>query len=252
VDRFTGYRYYSADQLPRLNRLLVLKDLGFSLEQIAQLLDEALPPAQIRGMLRLKQAEIQQRVQEEQARLARIEARLRFIEQEDKMPAYDVILKKVEPQLVVALRDIVPTYADQGSLWGELDAYLARHKLNPSGPCLTIYYDTEYKESDVDLEVCEPVSGSPQSQGRVTVRELPGVETMACVLHQGNFETIGQTYTALLTWIEANGYHIAGPNREVYLRAYAASGSSVEYPADYLTDTPDERLTEIQFPVEKG
>jgi len=59
VDRFTSYRYYSADQLPRLNRILALKDLGLSLAQVAQLLDGDLPPAQIRGMLRLKQAELQ-------------------------------------------------------------------------------------------------------------------------------------------------------------------------------------------------
>jgi DNA-binding transcriptional MerR regulator len=81
VDRFTGYRYYSADQLPRLNRTLALKDLGLSLEQIAALLDDDLPPAEIRGMLRLKRVEIQQHLEEEQARLARIEARLEQIEQ---------------------------------------------------------------------------------------------------------------------------------------------------------------------------
>jgi len=81
VDRFTGYRYYSEDQLPRLNRILALKDLGLSLEQIGRLLDDDLPPAQLRGMLRLKQAEIQQCVEEEQARLARVEMRLRQIEQ---------------------------------------------------------------------------------------------------------------------------------------------------------------------------
>ncbi len=62
VDRFTSYRYYSASQLPRLNRILALKNLGFSLEQIAKLLDDQIPPEQIRGMLRLKQAELQQAI----------------------------------------------------------------------------------------------------------------------------------------------------------------------------------------------
>lgn len=248
IDRFTGYRYYTADQLPRLNRLLVLKDLGFSLEQITQLLNENLPPAQIRGMLRLKQAEIQQRVQEEQARLARIEARLNYIEQEDKMSTYDVILKRVEPQLVAAVRAVIPNY---GSLWGELDAYLAQHKVSPNGPCLTIYYDTEYKESDVDLEVCEPVNNTARTEGQVLVRELPGVETMACLLHHGNFDTIGQTYNILITWIGANGYRIVGANREVYLRALSNPLLRATYSASYFTDNPAELLTEIQFPVGK-
>src|SRR5215469_14376688 len=62
VDRFTGYRYYSASQLPRLNRILALRDLGLSLEQIAQVLDEGVSPEQLRGMLRLKRAELQQHI----------------------------------------------------------------------------------------------------------------------------------------------------------------------------------------------
>ncbi len=57
VDALSGYRYYTLEQLPRLHRILALKDLGFSLEQIARLLEEDLPPAELRGMLRLKQDE---------------------------------------------------------------------------------------------------------------------------------------------------------------------------------------------------
>jgi len=64
TDKFTSYRYYSLDQLPRLNRILALKDLRLSLEQIAQILRDELPAEQIRGMLRLKQAEIRQQVEE--------------------------------------------------------------------------------------------------------------------------------------------------------------------------------------------
>lgn len=58
TDHFTGYRYYAADQLPWLNRLLALKDLGFSLKQIAGLLHADPPVEQLRGMLRLRRAEL--------------------------------------------------------------------------------------------------------------------------------------------------------------------------------------------------
>jgi DNA-binding transcriptional MerR regulator len=85
VDRFTGYRYYSASQLPRLNRILALKDLGFSLEQIAQVLNEGVSLEQLRGMLRLKQAELQQHITGEQERLARISARLNDITMEGRL-----------------------------------------------------------------------------------------------------------------------------------------------------------------------
>ena len=191
VDRFTGYRYYSASQLPKLNRILALKDLGLSLAQVARLLDDDLPPAQMRGMLRLKQAELQQQVQEEQARLGRVEWRLKQIEQEGKMTAY-VVLKKVDPQTVVAIRDIIPTYGDQGPLWKELSVYLAQHGAKAAGPSLTIYYDTEYRERDVSVETATPVGAPLPGTERVTVCELPGVETMACVVHQGSYDTLVQ------------------------------------------------------------
>jgi effector-binding domain-containing protein len=239
IDRFTGYRYYSADQLPRLNRVLALKDLGLSLEQIARLLNDSLSLAQLRGMLKLKQAEIEQTIDEEQARLARVEARLRQIEQEDNMSTYDVVIKKVAPQRVAAIRDIIPTYADQGRLWQELEGYLAQQRVAPAAPCLTIYYDTEYKERDVDAEVCEVVDGALPGSERVSVRELPGVEAMACVVHHGPFNTLNQAYAALMNWIQANGYRIVGPDREVYLHS---SGRQ---------DDPS-CVTEVQFPVEKA
>src|SRR5262245_65829749 len=90
VDKFTDYRYYTVEQLPRLNRILALKDLGFSLEQIERLLDEDLSLEQLRGMLKMKQAEVEQHLAEEHERLARIAARLRQIEREGSMTNYDV------------------------------------------------------------------------------------------------------------------------------------------------------------------
>ena len=254
VDPFTGYRYYSADQLPRLNRILALKDLGLSLQQIARLLDNELPSAQIRGMLRMKQAQIEQQVALERARLARVEAHLRQIEQEDTMPTYEVVLKRLEPQTVVAIRDVVPTFGDQGALWKELAAYLKQHGAKAAGPSLTIYHDTEYKEREVDLEVATPVSEPVPGNERVMVRELPGAESMACVVHQGSYEGLGQAYTALLAWIEANAYRIVGPSREVYLRCpdnEYEDPEAVGY-ADYVAHDPADYVTEVQFPVGKA
>lgn len=81
VDPANNYRYYSPNQLPRITRILTLKDLGLSLEQIARLLEDDLSLSELRGMLRLKRVEIQERLNQEQVRLARVEARLREIEE---------------------------------------------------------------------------------------------------------------------------------------------------------------------------
>jgi effector-binding domain-containing protein len=239
VDRFTGYRYYSVDQLPRLNRILALKDLGFSLERIAQLLDDDLPPAQIRGMLQMKQAEIEQHLEAEGARLARVEARLRQIEQEGKMPTYDVVLKQIEPLKVVAARGVIPTYGDVGKLFGAVFGHLGQHRTQPSGPPLAIYHDGEYREQDVDAEAAVPVAESLPGGEQVTVQELPGGE-MASVIHKGGYQTISEAYAALMAWIEASGYNVAGPNREIYL----TGPGDADDPADYVT--------EVQLPVEKA
>jgi DNA-binding transcriptional MerR regulator len=240
VDDFTGYRYYAYEQVMRLNRILALKDLGFSLEQIGGLLDEGVSSEKMRGMLILRQSEIRQRVQEEADRLQRVEARLRQIEQEDVMSKYDIVIKSAGAVKVASVREIVPQPSDQGTLWRELGGYLALQRVRPTGACFSLYHDDEYKERDWDIEVCEPVEGELPATQRVSVYSLPPVSNMACVVHHGTFTTIGQAYDAMMKWIGENGYHIVGPAREVYLRE-AKNGSQTD---------PD-TVTEIQLPVEK-
>jgi len=241
VDRFTGYRFYSADQLPMLNRILALKDLGLSLEQIASLLDDDLPAAQIRGMLRLKQVEAQARVRDEQDRLARVEARLRQIEEEGKMPTYEVVVKKIPALRVASVRDIIPAYNQQDRLWGELESYLGRNGVRPNGSCLTLYHDADYKERDVDAQVCEPISANLRGTERIQVYDLPAVETMAVVVHQGAFNALSQAYTTVMQWIQANGYRICGPSREIYVHT-----------SEPVRQDDPSYVTEIQIPVEKA
>ena len=94
VDRWSGYRRYSANQLPRIHRILALKGLGFSLDQIAGALDNGLSPEQMRGMLRLRHAQISQQLVDMQGQLVEVEMRLQQIEREDRLPAHDVLLKQ--------------------------------------------------------------------------------------------------------------------------------------------------------------
>ena len=241
VDEWTGYRYYAFEQLARLHRILALKDLGFSLAEIAELLDEDVSLEQLRGMLRVRQSEAQRRVQEEQERLERIEARLRQIELEDKMSEYDVVIKQVDPISVACVRDVIPTYSQQGELWEALEGYLSIQRVRPSGPCFTIYFDDGYQDTNIDAMVCEPISVDLTESPRVKVQELPGVESMACTVHHGPFTTISEAYNAILKWIEDNGYRISGPGREIYLN-----------PANAGSQTDPKTVTEIQFPVEKA
>lgn len=238
IDQFTGYRYYSLEQLPRLYRILALKDLGIALDQIAHLLHDDLSIEQIRGMLRLRQAEIQQHLSEEQERLRRVEARLQALEMEGLMPAYEVVLKQVEPQLVASIRETVASYQDGGPLFNELYEYLGRY--GAGGLAVAIYHDDGYKERDVDTEAVAFLQKPVPASERVKVYELPAA-TVASVVHHGAYQRLNEAYDALLRWIESNGYTIVSANRELYLHC----------PEPVRTDN-DSYVTEIQFPVAKG
>lgn len=240
VDEFTGYRYYAVEQLPRLNRILALKELGFSLEQIARLLEGALTPQHMREILAMKQAELARRVQDEQERLARVAWRLSQIEQEGAMPGHEVVIKQVEPRLVAGIRDTVPTYPDISRLYGELYDYLGRMGVT-GGACGAIYYDEGYKERDVDNEALVFLDRPVPATGRVRVYELPGA-TVASTIHQGGYSGLSGAYQDLLSWISASGYTICGPNREIYLRGPATAGDQNDAGC----------LTEIMFPVAKA
>ena len=240
VDAFTGYRFYAADQLPRLNRILALKDLGFPLEQIRLLLADGLAPEQLRAMLTLQRAEVEKRLANEQGRLNRIETRLRQIEMENKMPNYDVVLKTAPAMLVVSRRVTIPTN-DQvpqylGPAFNEAYDYVRQQGAQDTGPCLALWHSPSDVYENEDAEALVPIDRQLPGTERVKVYQLPAAQ-VAALVHQGNFEDFTQGHAALLEWIDANGYQIVGPYREIYIR----------HDKKHLADT----TTEIQFPVEK-
>jgi DNA-binding transcriptional MerR regulator len=238
VDALSGYRYYVLDQLPRLHRILALKDLGFSLEQIAHLLENDLPPAELRGMLRLKQAELRQQVDEGLDRLERLEARLSLIEQEAQQPDYEVVIKSVAPLQVASVRGVIPSYWDEGSLWGDLFHQLKQAGISANGPYLSLYHSGE---PEIDVEACAPLSPEAASIQGISIRELPAVESMASTIHRGSFTGLAGAYAALLKWIDLNGYYVDGPDRAIYLRLPEAGQSRQDPNA----------ITEMQVPISK-
>ncbi|MEZ4668494.1 MAG: MerR family transcriptional regulator [Anaerolineae bacterium] len=242
IDSFTGYRYYSLNQLPRLNRIIALKDLGLTLEEIGRLLNEDVSPEELRGMFRLQQTKIQQQVEEEQARLARVAARLKQIELEGKMPQQEVVLKTLEAQHVLSVRQVIAKPQHVATLLEESFDVLMPAGVQITGAPFVIFHDEEFKPADLDVEAVFPVTPNVQSHlemagGRqLKAHELAGVPLAACVVHVGGFDKIHESYSGLANWIEANGYRFAGPSREVYL-----SPPEGDNPA----------ITEIQWPVEK-
>lgn len=234
TDPTSGYRFYTAQQLTCLNRIRALQDLGLSLEQIGGLLTDDLSPAEFRAMLLLKQAEVQDRIAQEQTRLARIALRLQQIEQADT--AYDIRLKQVEPQWVASLRDSIEAYGELGVLYQEIYGALPKPTLD--GIPAAIWHDESYRESQIDVEALIFLRGPLTIEHpRIQVKEVPAQRVMSLV-YEGAFDRIELAYQAVIQWIEQQAYRISGPNREVYLHV------AMPFRSDDASS-----VVEIQFPV---
>lgn len=249
IDPDNNYRYYSSDQLPRLNRIIALKDLGFSLEQIAEILYKDLPVEQIQGMFRLREAEIQQRIEEEHKRLRELRIRLKLIETREDEAAYDVVLREIPAQWIAGIRTRIGEQDNVAPLFDEVEAFAAREQARAFASPLMIFHDEEYEGEMTDIEVAAPLLQEIPSNERVTVRQLPAEATMACVVYTGGYERVPEVLRALMLWIEGNRYQVSGPMREVYLRFNADSEQDFDLPGAFLTDRRELFVTEIQLPV---
>jgi DNA-binding transcriptional MerR regulator len=238
IDDLTGYRYYAISQLSRLNRILALKDLGLSLEQIGRILTGELSAAELRGMLRLRQSQLQEEVRAVEEMLNRVEARLQIIEMENSMPDYEVVIKNVEPMLVASRRLTIPTN-DQvpkflGAAFNEVSRYLNHQKRDSNGPCLAVWHSSPDTHTNEDVEAAYPIAGPIPENDRIKIYELDG-EEVAAVIHQGDFEAFTEGHAALKRWLVANGFRLNGAYREIYHDLKDRSQSTVE----------------VQFPIEK-
>jgi len=233
IDATSGYRYYTAAQLPRLECLLALKDLGFSLEQVGRLLDADLSAAQLRQLLHQKEAEVRATIAAEGARLARIEARVRQLDATERAARYPIELRPVAAQRVASLRATLPAHRAVGALIGELHAYAREHRLAATA-WTTLWHDGEYRETDIAAEATFTTSDALPPHPRIRAAELPAVATMACVRHRGPLAEVGAAHAAILDWMAAEGYRLAGPNRALALHvtdpAHADSLVEIQYP----------------------
>jgi DNA-binding transcriptional MerR regulator len=240
VDERTGYRWYSADQLARVHRILALRDLGFSLTEIQPIADEQVSLDDLRGMLRLRRAEASGRIAAEAERLARVEARLRQIEDEQSPSQYDIVVKSLEPVRLAALRENSPAFGNEtlgpifGRLYGELHARLARVGVTATGPPVALYYDSD-DDALIEVVAALPIGTEDVSGADVEALDLAAVPRGVAAIHRGHMNRVERGYEALLRWTEQTGERVAGYSREVYLNC---------------DGEPDAWVTELQFVLE--
>jgi DNA-binding transcriptional MerR regulator len=238
VDAASGYRYYEAAQLARLNRIVALKDLGLRLDQIGPILDEKIGVEELRGMLRLRRLELETQLTDTEARLRQVEARLLVIEREGAMPTDDVVVKSLPRTRVVQLTAIAASYGPQditpviGPMFDRLCTLLSEADVQPVGPGLARYADAE--EGKIVVHAAFPIGDEVTEIAGAEVLVLPEVAHAATMLHRGDMNDVLPAAQALAGWIEANGYVSTGYAREV----------SLHIPANHA-----EWVTELQEPV---
>ncbi|EFM09643.1 transcriptional regulator, MerR family [Paenibacillus curdlanolyticus YK9] len=257
IDPDTSYRYYTFDQLIRLNQIQAFKDMGLALDQIADLLNRQQPIADTIATIEAKKAELARDIREKHEQLGRLEARLHRLSALEGPPKYEVVMKQVPSLHIVALRRIVPTPLDMPAyrcrMFDELDGWLDGQAFEVQQEYV-LYHMTEFVETDFDIEVAVAVS-PPKANGKPKMSlqtvtagaavpeairryELPSARLVASVVHQGAFMDVKDALLELFDWMGMNGYSPIGPVRELHL--FGRENQCVD---------PQNVIVELQVPI---
>jgi DNA-binding transcriptional MerR regulator len=237
---FTGYRQYSAAQIPQIGRIAALRDAGFSIDEIGGILPRMDDKAFLEGLLREKACALRAAIEQDHARLTKLMQMSGELRKEQTIMVYEVELKKLEAVKVLALRGIIPQYNQEGILWEKLGMYIAENNIACHGDGYSTYFDETYMEANPDVEIAVPVDTLGESRGEFVYKEYPAVELAATLRFSGPFDGgYDAAGEKLAKWMEASGYTFAGNLRGHVLTSPDDESNSEKW------------LTELQVPVKK-
>ena len=248
INEYTGYRSYDAAQLVTVNKLLALKDAGFSLDEIAKILNNNLSNSVLLEMLEIKALSLENELKSKRERLERLHTNIFLIKNGGIPVMNEISIKRVEPVFAASIRkSFTKDRFDEEleMMWSDVNRHIDEKGGRRTIPCMMIYYTgwvdlvnwTDTGEQPLDVEVVEPMIRPIEGNKIVRVYELPAVQKMACIVHKGPFTSISKTNEMLYDWIKNNGYIAVGTLREIY------------HKGEWATDNPDEYITELQVPL---
>lgn len=238
TDPFTSYRYYSADQLMTAGRICALRDMGFSLAVIGELLCAGSDPELLEQRFAEHERELRKQACQTAYRLQLLEAAREHLRKENYLMNYNIIVKTIPERTAASLRMMLPSYDAEGIAWSLLCEETASLGLVPDEPCLcsVVFHDSEYKESDVDIEIQKTVRGSYPDTEHVRFVTEPAV-TVASAVHNGSYAGLDDAMRAVAEWVAANGCEYAGPAFCIY------------HVSPHETEDPEKFVTEICYPI---
>lgn len=229
VDEENGYRYYAASQAAQLHRIIALKNMGFSIDDIRRITDGV----EEKSFLLQKKQEILKDLAVLTEKLSQVES---YLAKDSINLSAPVLIKEIPQVIVCTMKRRIKSYDALFELMPQMGAQMELLDCKCAQPayCFTHYLEPEYKEEDILVEVCEAVTEKKQDLGDIVFKELPKA---ACIFHKGSYNTLHNSYAMLLKYIEENGYEICGNIRESYIDGV------------WNKETENEWLTEIQIPV---
>lgn len=239
VDPATGYRRYAVDQLPRLNRILLLRDLGFGLDQIADLLTA--DDADLDRVHAGREEALVEAIGRMQVQLRAVRARREMLRTHDPDDLPDVVVRPVQPMLVATLSG--GPDEDVAALFYRLEAYVRDQHARASRPPLTLLPEPD----DDAVTVIVPITWLVPAADGIEVKLLDAVPRMACAVHRGGYDGLAGLLQRMLHWLARTGERPAGPIREVYLRFGAEAELGLS--SAFLTGERADLVTELQVPL---
>jgi DNA-binding transcriptional MerR regulator len=238
VDEWTGYRYYSVEQMQRLNTIRQLQNLGFSLDEIKEMYEEGSPVPSV--------DQLNEKIEKTERQLQLLEARrnqlLEWTSSRKKIKTMEKFSIQSLPEIIVAShREVIPNYAALGPLCvGKIGPEMQRLgcKCPAPGYCFTIEHNKEYRPTDIDIEYCEQVEAMGVDSSIIRFKHLDAVPQALCMKHFGPYERFHESYAEAFDYMEEQGYKMAGPLRTSYIDGV------------WNQEDPELWLSVIQIPIE--
>lgn len=238
VNEWTGYRYYSISQMQRLNTIRGLQRQGFTLEEIKEMLEGG---GQMPSVDLLTQ-KIEETERQLQLLMERRSQLLKWMDSHKQINTMEKFSIQSLPEIiVVSHREVIPDYSALGLLCvNKIGPEMQRLgcKCPPPGYCFTIEHQQEYSSDNIDIEYCEQVEEMGEDSNIIQFKRLPAVAKALCMKHMGPYERFYESYTEAFSYMEQQGYKVAGHPRTCYI-----DGA-------WNKDNPEEWLSIIQIPIE--
>lgn len=241
IDERTGYRYYSASQLPMIQKIALLRDLQFNVTDIAAFL-QLQAPIKMKSILTTKKVELIEQISDLTNKVEQLETICNELDKEGVLTKSPILFKSIPSYQIVSLRRTVPNYQDENQLWLLLNQFVKRNAIDIPTYCnnnITFHHTVDEREG-IDIEVCYHVINIKKDEHPFRFRKTKPIDRVASMIVYGSYTELNCAFQVMIEWLSLQQYHLTGPSRLI-----CHYGGLDTHDSSYF-------ITEIQLPVTKS